>query len=155
MHKIGNINASVLSSAVGFLNLHTSDHTKYKPTKIVKLFYNEPYRLLELNPKGMASTNVDEDDLKNVEAYLSLQPHAEVKSDGGGNEASLFRPVSMVDMSKLADIQDFDDETKKKSNKYLFMDLILLTEVTSTSRNNDYGSAVGDMFLLYDNEEDK
>ena len=51
---------------------------------------------MEVNPKGIASTNVVVVDLDKVEAYLALKPHSEVGSDRGGNKDGLVRPVSIV-----------------------------------------------------------
>ena len=155
IHNSDDIDASALSSAIRSLNLHISDHPKAKIPKIVKFFTDDLSRLLEVNPEGTASINVGEADLDKVEAYLTLQHYAEGRSDRKNPETGLVRPVSMVEMSELAEMQDFDDAMKQASNKSLFMESSLGTEVTSASSNDDDGNGDDDGFLFYDDEEDK
>ena len=77
---------------------------------------------MEVNLKGIASKNVGKTELDKVEAYHALKPHSEVGYDRGGNKSGLFWPVSIVEMSELAKMQDFDDFMKQASNKSLFME---------------------------------
>ena len=152
IHDSKDLDASALSSAVRSLNLHIPDHPKDRPPKTVKLFNDDPPKLPEVNPEGTASKNMDEADLDKVEAYLALQHYAEGRSERIKTQADLVRPVSMVEMSELAEMQDFDDAMKQAFNKSYTS---LGTEVTNTSSDDDDGSGEDDGFLFYDDEEDE